>query len=137
MPAVASPRGALGPNGSSERSLQVLQGREIAAGVDGDPDRVEANLRCVRTIGSLGQPLPGHRPHAALLGAPECVPWPAAARAARLDLAEHETDAVECHEIELAEARAVVALEYPQAAPLEMRGGQTLAARAEPVAQIA
>src|SRR5437764_6703 len=76
----------------SERALEVLEGDEPAAGVDGHADRVEAQLGGMRSVRPLGQPLPRHRAHPGPLDAPQRVPRPPGAGAPRLDLAEHQPD---------------------------------------------
>ena len=55
----------------SERGLQVLEREQSAAGVEADPDRVEANLRRAWPLEhALSEPFTGDRAHLSLLRGP-------------------------------------------------------------------
>ena len=84
-------------------------------------------LRAVRAIGALGEPGDRHPADLRALAVVQALPRLARAGAAGLDLDEHERLAVEDDEVQLAEARSVVAGEDLEAEPCEVLGGQILA----------
>src|SRR6185436_4930745 len=121
---------------ASERRLHVLEPHQRAVAVDLHADGVEAQLRGPRTVVDLGQPRDPHAPDLPALGLAQAVPRIARAGAAGLDLAEHQHLVVGHHEVELAEAGAVVARDDPVAEALEVLRGELLAEAAERVAGV-
>ena len=124
----------------SERALQVLDREQPAVAVERHADRVEAQLVGVRA---------DRRARSASCR-PSCAParaWatcsasngPARDRRlhpAGLDLAERQRAAVECDDVELAPAGAVVALDDLKAAPDQVLGGELLAELSEAAAGV-
>ena len=100
----------------------------VAVGVEQDGDAVEAQLGAVGAVGGLGEPRDRHPADLRLLAVVQALPRLARAGAARLDLDEDERLAVEGDEVELAEARPVVAGEDLEAEAFEVLGGELLAA---------
>src|SRR4051812_9853949 len=115
---------------ASERGLEVVQPDELVRAVDEHGDAVEAQPRAVGPVRGLGQPGDGHPADLGALAGVEVVERLAGAGQPGLDLGEHERLAVEGHEVELAEPRAVVAGEDLEAEALEVLGGEVLAAAA-------
>lgn len=135
----ASRSRSAGTSHRSERGLEVVEARQPAAGVDHDPHRVEPDLRGDRSSRPLDQVSPRHPADLAALAFVQRLPWSALAprtRAARLDLGEDEGPTIEQDEVQLAEARAVVAVERAEAESCEVLLGEPLSEAAEVVAGI-
>jgi hypothetical protein len=94
-----------------------------------------ASKRSTSAYGPSG----GHSPYLRLLAGTDGRERPAgaAARAPRLDLAEHEDAAVERDDVELSEPRAVVAVQDRESEPHEVLGGKLFAERSQSAAQVA
>src|ERR1044072_1606301 len=105
----------------SEPRLDVVEAHEPAAAVHGHADDVEAQLARARAIGVRGEPDRGHGSDLALLARRDGFERRARARIepARLDLDEDDRRVVTHDEVELTDARAVVAIEQPQPETLE------------------
>src|SRR4051794_6949224 len=74
----------------SERGLDVVEADEPVARVDGDADRVEAQLGRPGAVRDLAQPGRGHAPDLLALAGVQAVPDVARAEPAGLDLAEDD-----------------------------------------------
>ena len=118
----------------------MLEAPERAAGVDEDPDRVEANRAGARAVCPLlAKPRGGEAPQALPLARPKArqgilssaVARLPPAHATRLHLDEHERPSVEGDQVDLAPTCANVAREHREAQALEVPGGDLLAKAAE------
>jgi hypothetical protein len=118
----------------------MLEAPQHAAGVDEDPDRVEADRAGVRAHrplfvkprgGEPPQPLPLVRAKTGQGMLPGVVVRLAGDNAARLHLGEDERGSVEGDQVDLAPARANVAREHREAQAFEVTGGDLLAKSAE------
>ena len=118
----------------------MIQAPQPAAGIEEDPDRVEADRAGVRSDRPvLVKPRGGEAPQALPLARAETLQWmlPEAvvrlARhlAARLHLGANERGSLEGDQVDLAPARENVAREHREAQALEVPGGDLLAKAAE------
>jgi hypothetical protein len=134
LDAVDREGGDAGEHGS-ERPFEVVEGDEVARGVDGHPDRVEAQLLRARPVRDLREVRGGHPPHLAALALVQVVPRPPGATA-RLDLDEDERLGVERDEVDLPVARAVVARDDAEPEALQVLRGEVLGSAAEAVARV-
>jgi len=114
----------------------VLQRHEATICVDRDADRVEAQLRRARALMALLQPRGSHSPQTPALCLTQPVERSAGTDSPGLHLAEDDALIVRGDQVDLAPARAVVALHDRKAAPLEMLGGQLLSDASEAMAQV-
>src|SRR5690349_2622403 len=109
----------------------MVEADERVVFVHDNADRVEAQGAEEGPVADLVEPDRGHPPHLRALRVVEVVPRLATAGAAGLHLAEDERVAVRDDEVELAEARAVVAREDPAAETEEVLRSELLAEPAE------
>src|SRR4051812_6371920 len=114
----------------------MVQSYQAVPGVEHHADGVEAVRAGTRTVADLGQVRARHLAHLLALRLAQRVPRTARPGAPRLDLAEDERVPVVGHEVDLAEARAVVARENREASAGEVLGREVLAAVAEAMAQV-
>jgi hypothetical protein len=124
----------------------VLEALQPAAGVDEDPDRVEADragARADRPLlakprgGEAPQALPLVRPKACQGILPGVVARLPSAHATRLHLDENERPSVEGDQVDLAPVRANVVCEHREAQAFEVPGGDLLAKAAERASAVA
>ena len=118
----------------------MIQAPQPAAGVEEDPDRVEADRAGVWAVRSLlAKPRGGEASQAHPLARAKArqgmLPGAGArqerAHTARLHLGEHERGSIEGDQVDLAPARTNVACEHREAQAFEMPGGDLLAKAAE------
>src|SRR4051794_13062980 len=105
----------------------MVEAYEATGGVEEDRHAVEAQLGTERAVGRFGEPGDGHAADLGALDEVEVLPGFAGVGATGLDLGEHEGVAVEAHQVELAEARPVVAGEDLEAEALEVSRRDLLA----------
>src|SRR4051794_4837161 len=108
----------------------MIEADQGAVRIEQDRDAVEAQLGAEGAPRRLREPGDGHPAHLGLLDEVQVLPGLARVGPPGLDLDEDERGAVEHDQIELAEARPVVAGEHLEAEALEMLGGDVLAALA-------
>src|SRR3954454_3558815 len=108
----------------------MIEADQGAVRIEQDRDAVEAQLGAEGAPQRLREPGDGHPAHLGLLDEVQVLPGLARVGPPGLDLDEDERGAVEHDQIELAEARPVVAGEHLEAEALEMLGGDVLAALA-------
>ena len=122
-------------SGAQNAPSRCIEADEPPAGVEDDADGVEAQLAATRAVVRLGS---SRRPCAG--PGPACVgrARPTASRGrARVLTSTNTSDVVaEADEVELAEARAVVAGDDRVAEALHVRGGGVLADAAEVMAEV-
>src|SRR5215216_2885193 len=121
---------------ASERVLEMIEADECVAVVHEHADRVEADAFEERQPARVVEPEAGDLAHLAALAPVQAVPRLAVAEPAGLDLGEDQRLAVDRDDVELAEARLVVAGDDPPAEPLEVVGGALLAEAAERLAGV-
>ena len=107
----------------------MVEPHQAATAVDDDPDGVEAVLERARAAGRVDQVGPRHLADLAALGVRERVPRASGTGPACLDLAEDQRRAVERDDVDLAEARAVVARDDLQPAAHQVLRSEVLDAQ--------
>src|SRR5918995_3199146 len=120
-----------GRRAASERPPQVVEPHELVAPVDHHADGVAPDPLEERARAHLVQPGTREPADLALLALVQALPRPPPAEPARLDLGEHERVAVDRHQVDLAEARVVIAAEDRPAEPREVVGGELLSEPSE------